>query len=1036
MARSYDRLTKGIQVRLASDPSRIGVIIDDNPLSRGGRRRYLVQFPNIAERIPEDDLERLPETRVEPLDFLRDGSLGTPDDLRRALIHVRLTGHLADIIYSMEATNTTFYPYQFKPVLKILQTPANGMLIADEVGLGKTIEAGLIWTELRARFNFNRLFVICPASLCEKWRDELALKIGVNAEVCKLTEAYDKLRDERSVKRGFAIISSMQGLRSSRGVNSGTNNSKEVTFHEFLEKMESDEDLIDVLIVDEAHYMRNPATATHQLGRLLRSVSTYVILLSATPVHNHNTDLFSLLRLIDADMFANEEYFKEILKANRPLIRARDKLLMGNPKPHKIAKELRCAKQNHLLSNSKQLDRLISQFEKSDLTHISARVELAYRIEQINLLSHTITRSRKREVLENRVLREPISEFVSMAPIEERFYNMVTEIVTDYAISRDLNESFLQVAPQQQMASCMPAALKAWQDKHPSIQSASDYWLGDPNQDDIELGPLISELVFHSRQLCEYQELQTFDTKYKRVREILTEFFLEHRGAKIIIFSMFRATVSYLSNRLAADGMSTVMLRGGDSVDKYEILRDFKSPLGPQVLLSTEVGGEGIDLQFCWAIINYDLPWNPMRIEQRIGRVDRLGQTSSKVFIWNLLYDDTIDSRIYRRLYEKLDLCRKALGDFEPIVGERMSKITRDFFTSRLSPKQQEERIDQTAIALEEQRAQQERLERDAASLVAYGKYIIEEVDAARDMQRWISGADLQFYVTSCLDKYFPDYKLIVHDPLAGECKLLLSRKARQQLWEFIKRNRLSGKTILNQSVTPVQCMFSNRSSDGGTVNGETISQAHPLVRFAIQRFSQSRNDLYPAVAVRVSGSNVVGKFSVGTYLLALSLWSVQGIRNHERLAYEVLEVSNPRHLLGNELGEQLACECVRNGVHWADVDSDCDFSSLHDIANAVLFTELELRYRQFVASEDALNWDRAEILTNNLRRRFERQEGVIMKTLLGHVMSGMDRLVPATKGRLTNLRKRFGEQEAQIEEQRKVTPRSRDIAVAVVRVE
>lgn len=1036
MARSDDRLTKGTQVRLASDPSRIGVIIDDNPLSRGGRCRYLVQFPNLAERIPEDDLERLPETRVEPLDFLQDGSLGTPDDLRRALIHVRLTGRLADIIYSMEATNTTFYPYQFKPVLKMLQTPANGMLIADEVGLGKTIEAGLIWTELRVRFNFNRLFVICPASLCEKWRDELALKIGVNAEVCKLTETYNKLRDERSVKRGFALISSMQGLRSSRGANSGTNKSREVTFHEFLENMESEEDLIDVLIVDEAHYMRNPATATHHLGRLLRRVSTYVILLSATPVHNHNTDLFSLLRLIDADMFANEEYFKEILKANKPLIRTRDKLLLGNPKPHKIAKALNRAKRNHLLSNSKQLDRLISQLEKSDLTHIPTRVELAYRIEQINLLSHTITRSRKRDVLENRVLREPISEFVLMAPIEESFYNMVTEIVTDYATSQDLNESFLQVIPQQQMASCMPAALKSWQDKHPSMQPDSDYWLGDPNQDDIELGPLISELVIHSRQLCEYQELQKFDTKYKRVREILAEFFLQHRGAKIIIFSMFRATVSYLSKRLTVDGMSTVMLRGGDSVDKYEILRDFKSPAGPQILLSTEVGGEGIDLQFCWAIINYDLPWNPMRIEQRIGRVDRLGQTSSKVFIWNLLYDDTIDSRIYRRLYEKLDLCRKALGDFEPIVGERMSKITHDLFTCRLSPKQQEERIDQTAIALEEQRVQQEKLEGDAASLVAYGKYIMEEVDAARDMQRWISGADLQFYVTSCLDKYFPDYKLTIHDASVGECKLLLSHKARHQLWEFIKKNRLSGKTILNQSVTPVRCKFSNKSSEGLIGNGEIISQAHPLVRFAIHKFSQSNRHLCPAVAVRVSISNVPERFCVGTYLLAVSLWSVQGIRNHERLAYEVLEASSPGHLLGNESGEQLAYACVKDGVHWSDADSDCDLTSLHHIANSVLFAELDLRYRQFVASERALNWDRADILAKNLKRRFKRQEAVILGTLMTLIRSGSVKTVPAHAGRLKSLRERFKQQVEEIKEQRSVTDRSKDIAIVVVQVQ
>ena len=361
MAISHNELTKGTQVRLVSDPSRTGVIIDDHPLTRRGRRRYWVQFPNIAERIPESDLERLPASRTDPLDLLRAGSLGGPDDLRRALIHVRLTGRLADIIYSIEATNTTFYPYQFKPVLKMLQTPANGMLIADEVGLGKTIEAGLIWTELRVRFNLNRLFVICPASLCEKWKSELAMKIGVDAEICNLTEVYNTLRDKQSARRGFALVSSMQGLRSSRGLNSESSKSRKPTFHQFLKDMEDEDDLIDVLVVDEAHYMRNPETATNHLGRLLRGVSTYIILLSATPVHNHNTDLFSLLRLIDEDMFAQQEYFSEILKANKPLIKARHKLLSGKSGRSKIAKVLNQAKQNHLLSNSKQLDILMSQ---------------------------------------------------------------------------------------------------------------------------------------------------------------------------------------------------------------------------------------------------------------------------------------------------------------------------------------------------------------------------------------------------------------------------------------------------------------------------------------------------------------------------------------------------------------------------------------------------------------------------------------------------------------------------------------------------
>src|SRR5690606_10948814 len=112
--------------------------------------------------------------RLSPLDMLESRRLGRPIDLRRTLTHVKLSGRLANVIYSMEATNTDFYAYQFKPVLKILESPSNGILIADEVGLGKTIEAGLIWTELRSRFDMRRLLVLCPAALREKWRRELS----------------------------------------------------------------------------------------------------------------------------------------------------------------------------------------------------------------------------------------------------------------------------------------------------------------------------------------------------------------------------------------------------------------------------------------------------------------------------------------------------------------------------------------------------------------------------------------------------------------------------------------------------------------------------------------------------------------------------------------------------------------------------------------------------------------------------------------------------------------------------------------------
>src|SRR5688572_7648841 len=150
----------GERVCLRADPARWGTMTTTSR-EVGGRTYWRIHFPDGYSFHPEDELVSADEPR-DPLVLLREGRLGRAADLRKLLTHVRLSGRLANLIYSMETTNTDFYAYQFKPVLKFLNTPAKGLLIADEVGLGKTIEAGLIWTEMRSRLDYRRLLVLCP----------------------------------------------------------------------------------------------------------------------------------------------------------------------------------------------------------------------------------------------------------------------------------------------------------------------------------------------------------------------------------------------------------------------------------------------------------------------------------------------------------------------------------------------------------------------------------------------------------------------------------------------------------------------------------------------------------------------------------------------------------------------------------------------------------------------------------------------------------------------------------------------------------
>jgi hypothetical protein len=180
----------GEVVRMRSNHSCVGTITGEKQ-AKAGREYWAVSLADGTgtRMLPTAQLERLPDS-VDPINELRSGQFGDPAVFRRLLIHHRLTGRLRDVIYSMDVTDTEFHAYQFKPVIKLLSSPSQGLLIADEVGLGKTIEAGLIWTELVARFDANRLLVICPKSLTVKWRQELWQKFSIDAKIVDASELH------------------------------------------------------------------------------------------------------------------------------------------------------------------------------------------------------------------------------------------------------------------------------------------------------------------------------------------------------------------------------------------------------------------------------------------------------------------------------------------------------------------------------------------------------------------------------------------------------------------------------------------------------------------------------------------------------------------------------------------------------------------------------------------------------------------------------------------------------------------------------
>ena len=203
-------MNPGDRVRLIDNPSRIGVLTSDPPTGEGRRRRLVVAFPDGVEPVLASSLERVETETTDPYLLMQQGRYGGASHLRGAITLARLSGKLANLIYSLNTTNTKFLPYQFKPVLQFLDSPSRGIVIADEVGLGKTIEAGLIWTELRARQDARRLLVVCPAMLREKWCAELSNRFGVKAQIVDAGELLDHLTNAKADRtEEFALVASM-----------------------------------------------------------------------------------------------------------------------------------------------------------------------------------------------------------------------------------------------------------------------------------------------------------------------------------------------------------------------------------------------------------------------------------------------------------------------------------------------------------------------------------------------------------------------------------------------------------------------------------------------------------------------------------------------------------------------------------------------------------------------------------------------------------------------------------------------------------
>ena len=541
--------------------------------------------------------------------------------LRYVTLLSKIKNETAGGFLSSLASGIIPLPHQLHVLNRAMETNNIRYILADEVGLGKTIEAGMIIRELKSRGLVSRILVVCPTGLVTQWASEMQEKFHEKFQVI-LPSDYDTIRrltDNDDVYGQFdQVISPMDSIKPIEK-HAGWSEEKVEKYNE--ERIYS---IInsgwDLIIIDEAHRVAGSSgeVARYKLGNLLAQASPYLLLLSATP-HNGKTEPFlRLIRLLDADAFPNA---KSIVREQVApfLIRTEKREAIDNNGNLLFKNRI-----THLVT--------ISWDERNNLQRELYEMVSSYVAKTYN----KALRNRKKNMC-----------LIFLLIIMQR---MVT---SSTAAIRQSLERRLNVLLEQR--TCVGNLRE---------EDLDELNIEDGVEDALEAISLDMELEIEElKQIISLAKQAQFQNQEAKVEPLLNEIdaiLSEDRTQKVIIFTEFVATQTYLQELLVNRGYTVTILNGGMSIDERNAaMQEFKT--STSIFISTDAGGEGLNLQFANIIINYDLPWNPMKIEQRCGRVDRIGQQRD-VHIYNFIVGETVENRVREVLEEKLSVILKEMG--------------------------------------------------------------------------------------------------------------------------------------------------------------------------------------------------------------------------------------------------------------------------------------------------------------------------------------------------------------------------------------
>lgn len=826
-----------------------GSIVEVLPLRRG-KQFYDVMINGQILQCPESNLMEDVDLN-DPFEKLKQGVFSSYDTFRQSNTAFKIQNASISNISTLKSSKTLFRAYQFKPLLKLLNSSNRRLLVADEVGLGKTIEAGHIMLELRARRELRTALIVCPLSLQLKWQDELAEKFNLRFKI--YDSMKDLIADFKSQSSVMGIINYEKIRRPKDNKEKQDTSDKRDTKDTLSNYLQMSGNHIDLLVCDEAHRARNHETQTFKGLKDLMESTKAALFLTATPIMISRENLFNLLRLLNETEYTSYSIFENALRVNEPFIKALSRL--NNREDFKsIALELENAEVTTTTEigdykypetatiaerfKDIPLYDVIIKTLKEGIQTDETRVQLQFDISSLSKMNNIFSRTRKREVTQDysQAERNPHTYYVTLHKEErQEFERIINEYKEDNSYTDEWGCDVMK-----------PGTSLGLVQKKRQISSSVYGYLND--KEDLIKG------------IDTYKDFP--DAKFEKLMEIIDEVIIKNKK-KLIVFALFHKTLYYLKTRLKENGLESVLLYG-DTKNRGELLIRFRDNNDFKILLTSEVGGEGLDMQFCDAMVNYDLPWNPMVVEQRIGRIDRFGQESPKVNIYNLIVEDSIQEIIYKRLLDRIGIFRSSVGDLEAILDrdlekhdfgvknlrEYFSQLERELYTVNLTVEEREKKVKDVADAIITEKKNAKLIEEKLTNALTNDISFKNEIEKIINRKQYVTDNELIAFVEQLIRLKLTTCRLETVDKDKKIYDFIIPKSTPRVLTSFLTEFQPSDQDMANECInlrnalrdeTEIRMTFSQETAYRNK-NMLFINAYHPLIISALDFFQKNCN--------------------------------------------------------------------------------------------------------------------------------------------------------------------------------------------------